>query len=66
VRKMRVYARESVGALWLVEPLAKTLEVYRLENGRWVVASTRSGSERVRAEPFDAVEIDIARWWVES
>jgi len=65
VRKMRIYARESVGYLWLVEPLAKTLEVYRLENGRWVVASTHSDSERVRAEPFDAVELDIARWWLE-
>ena len=66
VRKMRIYARESVGHLWLVEPLAKTLEVYRLENGRWVVASTHAGSERVRAEPFGAVELEIARWWLEG
>jgi Uma2 family endonuclease len=66
VRKMRIYARESVGHLWLVEPLAKTIEVYRLENGRWVVASTHTGSESVRAEPFDAVELEIARWWLES
>jgi len=65
VRKMRIYARESVGHLWLVEPLAKTLEVYRLENGRWVVASTHGGSERVRAEPFEAVELELTRWWLE-
>jgi len=63
---MRIYARESVGHLWLVEPLAKTFEVYRLEDGRWVVASTHTGNERVRAEPFDAVELEIARWWLES
>ncbi len=37
-RKMRISARESVGHLWLVDPLAKTLEVYRLDNGQWVVA----------------------------
>ena len=66
VRKMRIYARESVGHLWLVEPLAKTLEIYLLENGRWVVASTHTGSERVRAEPFAAAELEIARWWLES
>jgi Uma2 family endonuclease len=65
VRKMRIYARESVGHLWLVEPLARTLEVYRLENGRWVVASTYGGSERVRAEPFEAVELELTRWWLE-
>jgi Uma2 family endonuclease len=65
VRKMRIYARESVGHLWLVEPLATTLEVYRLENGRWVVVSTHGGSERVRAEPFEAIELELTRWWLE-
>lgn len=65
VRKMRIYARESVAHLWLVEPLARTLEVYRLENGRWVVAGTHGGSERVRAEPFEAVELELLRWWLE-
>ncbi len=66
VRKMRIYARESVGHLWLVEALAKTLEVYRLQGGQWLVASTHAGSEHVRAEPFAAVELDIARWWLEG
>ncbi len=66
VRKMRIYARESVGHLWLVDPLAKTLEVYRLDNRQWVVAATHAGSERVRAEPFSAVELKIARWWLEE
>ena len=65
-RKMRIYAREQVGHLWIVDPLARTLEVYHLERDRWVVASTHGGSERVRPEPFDAVELDIARWWLES
>ena len=65
-RKMRIYAREQVGYHWIVDPLARTLEVYRLEGGRWVVASTHAAAERVRAEPFDAVELDIGRWWLES
>jgi Uma2 family endonuclease len=65
-RKMPVYARESVSHLWIVDPILKTLEVYRLESGRWVVASTHGGDDRVRAEPFDAIEIDIARWWLEA
>ena len=60
------YAREALSHLWLVEPLAKTLEVYRLENGRWVVASTYAGSEHVRAEPFDAVALDLSRWWLDG
>src|SRR5437899_1722623 len=33
-RKLHIYAREGVDNLWLVDPLARTLEVYRLESGR--------------------------------
>lgn len=65
-RKMRIYAREGARHLWMVDPLARTLEVYPLEDGRWVVASTPAGDERARAEPFDAVELEIGRWWLES
>jgi Uma2 family endonuclease len=32
-RKMRIYAREGVAHLWLVDPTPRTLEVYRLEAG---------------------------------
>lgn len=63
VAKMRLYAREAVGYVWLVEPLQRTLEIYRLEAGRWMLAASHSGSARVRAEPFDAVEIDLESWW---
>ena len=65
-RKMRVYSREGVGHLWFVDPLARTLEVYRLDGERWVVASTHGGAETVRAEPFEALVIDVARWWLEE
>jgi Uma2 family endonuclease len=65
-RKMRVYGREGVANLWIVDPNARTLEVYRLEGGRWIVASTHAGGETVRAEPFAAVEIDMRRWWGEA
>jgi Uma2 family endonuclease len=66
VHKMRIYARESVGHLWLVEPLARTLEVYRLHDGQWVVVSAHAGNQHVRAEPFAAVELEISRWWLEA
>ena len=63
-RKMRIYAREGVGHLWFVDPLLKTLEIYRLEGGRWVVVGTHTGDDVVRAEPFDAAELVLGRWWV--
>ena len=50
----------------MVDPLARTLEIYRLEADRWIVAITHAAGERVRPEPFDAIELDIGRWWLES
>ena len=64
--KMRIYARERVEHLWIVDPIARTFEAYGLEDSRWVVASTHGGAEAVRAEPFDAVELRLARWWLEA
>jgi Uma2 family endonuclease len=63
-RKMPLYAREGVGHLWLVDPIQRTLEVYRLEAGRWVVTAAHGGGEPVRAEPFGAVRLDPSRWWL--
>lgn len=65
-RKMRLYARERVAHLWIVDPMLRTLEVYRLEQSQWVVASTHGGTDVVRAEPFDAVELALARRWLEE
>jgi Uma2 family endonuclease len=63
-RKMPIYARERVGHLWLVDPLARTLEIFRLDGERWTVTCVYAGDEaRVRAEPFEAIELDLSRWW---
>lgn len=63
VKKMRIYAREGVTHVWLVEPLQETLEVYRLEDTRWIVAASLGGAQLARIEPFEAIEIDLATWW---
>ncbi|MCI0582613.1 MAG: Uma2 family endonuclease [Chloroflexi bacterium] len=65
-KKMPVYARENVGHLWLVNPLARTLEVYCRAEGRWLLLATHEGATQVRAEPFDAVELDLAPLWGED
>ncbi|WP_437937259.1 Uma2 family endonuclease [Sorangium sp. So ce341] len=62
-KKMRIYRREGVGHVWLLSPLLRTLEVYRLEGGRWVLLETYEEDAKVRAEPFDAVELDLAAIW---
>ena len=44
-------ARESVSPLLIVAPILRTLNVCRLEGGRWIVASTYGADDHVRAEP---------------
>lgn len=61
--KLPLYAREGVGHLWYVDPTARTLEVYRLEGGRWVIETTLAGDEPAMIEPFAAVVLDVPRWW---
>ncbi len=65
-KKMPVYAGAGVAHLWLVNPTARTDEVYRLAESRWLLLATHEGAARVRAEPFDAVELDLAPLWGES
>jgi Uma2 family endonuclease len=64
VRKLPIYAREGVAHAWLVDPLARTLEVYRLTEGHWLLAATHEGDAMVRAEPFEAMELALSRWWI--
>ena len=63
VRKLRFYARESVGWYWIIDPLAKTLEVLRWEAGSYLVHATHEGEETVRAQPFDAIELELPVLW---
>ena len=54
-RKMRVYAHVGIPHPWIVDPLARTLEIYRLDAGHWVVVTTHGGDTTVHVEPFDVL-----------
>jgi Uma2 family endonuclease len=62
-KKRRIYRREGVGHYWLLDPRDKSLEVYRLVEGRWLEVDTWEGDVVVRAEPFEAIELDLATLW---
>jgi Uma2 family endonuclease len=63
-KKLRIYARESVAHAWLVDPLARTLEVMSLAAGRWAQLATYDGEAKVRAAPFDAIELELVALWI--
>jgi hypothetical protein len=46
-----------------VSPTLETLEIYRLETGKWILVDTFEGDAVVRGEPFDAIEIPLATLW---
>jgi Uma2 family endonuclease len=62
-RKLRIYARAGVRHVWLVSAIARTLEVLRLDGGRWTLLDVYADEDVVRAEPFDAVALDLALLW---
>ncbi|WP_437805614.1 Uma2 family endonuclease [Sorangium sp. So ce1078] len=62
--KMPLYAREGVQHAWLVDPLQRTLEVFSLTPGRgWTSIATHRDAARVRAAPFQAIELELAVLW---
>lgn len=65
VKKLPIYARAGVSHVWLVDPLQRTLEVLRRSGQEWVIASVHEGSDRVRAEPFAAIELELAVLWAD-
>lgn len=63
IKKLKIYARERVGHVWLIDPRLQTLEVLRPAGNGWSLLAKHEGSERVRAEPFDAIELELGRVW---
>ncbi|MEO8465483.1 MAG: Uma2 family endonuclease [Gammaproteobacteria bacterium] len=64
-KKLRVYARERVGFVWLIDPQRQTLEVLSLDGrGTWMKRGALEGRGNVRAEPFDAIELDLGALWI--
>jgi len=49
--------------VWLVDPLAQTLEVYTLSAGTWIRSQVAAATETIRALPFDAIELDLSLLW---
>jgi Uma2 family endonuclease len=58
-KKLRTYQRCGVGHYWIIDSDAAALAVYRWTPDGYLLVLTAEGTERVRAEPFDAVELSV-------
>ena len=64
-KKLGIYAREQVRYAWFVDPLARTLEALRLEDGRWSLLGAYGEESSPKVEPFEEIAlslVDVFRW----
>jgi Uma2 family endonuclease len=64
--KLRIYLREGIGFVWLVDPALRTLEVLRRAEQQWVLVSSHCDAELVTAPPFEALQLELAALWPEE
>jgi Uma2 family endonuclease len=61
--KRPFYAEIGVRHIWYIDPEVQLLTVSRLVEGHWMDVGVYGTDEKVRAEPFEAVELDMAEWF---
>src|SRR5262245_10679293 len=59
VKKMLTYQRCRVSHYWLIDPIVEALVVYRWTEAGYLLVQSAQRDERIRAEPFDAVELSV-------
>lgn len=64
--KRPIYALERVTHLWLVDPDAQSIEVFRLDGETYRLVATHGAQEVARLEPFDAIELELGALWPRS
>jgi Uma2 family endonuclease len=66
IEKMPLYAHYGVAFLWLVDPLARTLEVFELNDERWILTGSHQDDAEVRSVPFPEIALQLAELWIEA
>jgi Uma2 family endonuclease len=62
-KKLALYAQAGIDYAWLIDPVLRTLEVFRRQGVEWLLQATHSDDELVRAVPFEAVELELGALW---
>jgi Uma2 family endonuclease len=59
IKRKRAYHRHRVSHYWLVDPVDETLVAYRWHRDGYVEVVIAERDDRVRAEPFDTIELQV-------
>jgi Uma2 family endonuclease len=63
--KRRVYARNGLAHLWLVDPKARMLDAFALRDGAWDRVAALKDGDDVSVAPFEAISIPLSALWPE-
>jgi len=61
--KMSIYAEHGVPYVWLINPIIRSLEAYRLVSEGWFRFAMFNGNKIARVEPFQESELDLEGLW---
>jgi Uma2 family endonuclease len=59
ITKFETYRRAGVPHYWIADPQLLTLHVFRWTPDGYLVALTAQAGDRVHAEPFEAIELEV-------
>lgn len=62
--KFQQYAAAKVRCYWIVDPMRKTIEAFRLQSGKYIASGRGQGVETVSLPPFPELEIPLADLWL--
>ena len=59
-RKMRMFQRYGVPEYWIVDPIAETIEIYRLAESTYELVARVSGGQEMRSAVFGGLVFSVA------
>jgi Uma2 family endonuclease len=63
VDKFEQYAAAGVQHYWIIDPIARSFEAFRIEGGTYVRVAQRRDHDEVSAPPFDDLQVSLSRLW---
>jgi Uma2 family endonuclease len=57
--KLVTYHQARIPHYWIVDPIEEVLTVHRWQEGGYLVVTSATRDQTVRAEPFDAIELQV-------
>jgi hypothetical protein len=61
--KRRAFAEMGVEHLWLADPEARVLDVFRNDRSRWLLVASLTEEQNIAAPPFETLRFDVADLW---